>query len=467
MVFAMTTLALALPVLLGTLWLNLLIPPRTVARPALALGNGTLIGLLLIPQSLRGLDALGVPLSFVPTASLAGGLIALAAILQMARARRAQPDPAPALAASNMQASHRLLFTLIAVLLIARTATLGLEILWRPLFPWDATMHWATKAKVWFELGWMAPFVENNEWLHLRGEGVFTDRHPTYPPTIPLLQVWMNLATGRWDESLMNLPWLLCFMALGSAFYGQLRVSGVGAVVAIAFTYLLLSMPLLNIHVALAGYADLFLGAAFCAGLMAFHNWLSTRQRWQGLLAIVFALACIVIKNEGVAWALTLLPAAVLSVRTRYKLAKVLVLLALALVLLAILVHKNPALFSSALAHMTELHISGVSGIIQAIWLHDNWHLLGYLFVAVIPLGLILPGAYTQRYLGLVVALACALGLFLFIFLYTEFGAGASNFTGVGRLCIHLFPGVLFLCALLSNEYLSRGRDVGHATTAP
>jgi hypothetical protein len=458
MPFLMTTLALALPVLLGSLLLNLLVPARTAARAALVLGNGTLIGLLLIPQILRGLHALGAPLAFLPTALLAGALITAAAVAHLARAHRTELTPSPAPAGSPMPTSHRVLFLFIAAMIIARVATLGLEILWRPLFPWDATMHWATKAKVWFELGWMAPFVENHVWLNMGGEGVYTDRHAGYPATIPLLQVWMNLATGYWDENLMNLPWLLCFVALGGAFYGQLRAAGVGALTSLAFTYLLLSMPLLNIHVALAGYADLFLGAAYCAGLMAFHNWLTTRRRWQGALTLYFALACLVIKNEGAVWVMTFLPALALSVRTRHKVAKLLLLFVLTLVLFAILAHKNPVLLSYALTHITELHLSGFAGIIQAIWLHDNWHLIGYLFAAVIPLGLLLPGAYTQRYAGLVVALSCALGLFLFIFLFTAFGEGASNFTGVGRLCLHLFPGLLFLCALISNELLLRDR---------
>lgn len=458
MPFAMTTLALALPVLLGGLWLNLLVPAQTTARATLVWGNGTLVGLLLIPQFLWGLDALGMPLSFRGAATLAGALILVAAVAHLARARRAAPAPSPVETASTLRGAHRALFALLVCLLVLRCALLGLEILWRPLFPWDATMHWATKAKVWFELGWMAPFVENDVWLSLGGEGVFTDRHAGYPATIPLLQVWMNLATGRWDESLMNLPWLLCFIALGSAFYGQLRVSGVGPLVAIAFTYLLMSMPLLNIHVALAGYADLFLGAAFCAALMAFHNWLATRRRWQGMLALFFAVACVFIKNEGAPWALTLLPALALTEQTRYKPAKLMLLAALALVLAAVLVHKNPALVSEALSHVTPLHISGLSGIIQAIWLHDNWHLFGYLLAAIMPLGLLLPGAYTRTYLGLVIALSCALVLFLFLFLFTEFGAGASNFTGVGRLSMHLFPGLMFLCALLGNALLTRNR---------
>lgn len=455
MTFLMSTLALALPLLLGGLWLSLAAPARAVARPALVWGNGALLGLLLIPQILRGLHALGLPLAFLPTAATAGALIAAAAAIHLVRNRSGrQPLPTP-----SMPVAQRALFLLLAVLLAARVATLGLEILWRPLFPWDATMHWATKAKVWFELGYMAPFVENSEWLKTGGEGVFTDRHPDYPATIPLLQLWMSLAVGRWDESLMNLPWLLCFIGLGGAFYGQLRTAGVGALTSIAFTYLLLSMPLLNIHVALAGYADLFLGAAYCAALMAFHNWLTTRQRWQGLLAMVFALACFIIKNEGAFWALTFLPAIAVAVHTRHKLAKLSLLFVLILALLAVLAQKNPVLVANTLKHFTELHISGLGGIIQAIWLHNNWHLLGYLFAVVIPLGLLSPGALTRRYPGLVVALSCSVGLFLFLFLFTAFGEGASNFTGVGRLCIHLFPGLLFLCALLANELLIPDRS--------
>lgn len=456
MVPLMTTLALALPVLLGALWLSLLIPSQAAARPALVFGNGTLVGLLLIPQFLRGMGTLGLPLSFVKAASLAGALIAVAVIAHLVRANRTELSPTRPPATPAMTASQRWLFALLLALIVTRCITLGLEILYRPLFPWDATMHWATKAKVWFELGWMAPFVENSVWLNTAGEGVFTDRHPGYPATIPLLQVWMNLATGRWDESLMNLPWLLCFIALGSAFYGQLRVSRVGALVALAFTYMLLSMPLLNIHVALAGYADLFLGAAYCGGLMAFHNWLLTRERWQGFLAIVFAIACVLIKNEGLPWALTFVPAAALAIQTRHKPAKLVVLFALSVVLLAILVYKNPALVSEGLSHVTPLHMTGLTGMIQAVWLHDNWHLFGYLLAVILPLGLLAPLANTRKYLGLVVALTCAMAMFLFVFLFTAFGAGASNFTGVGRLCIHLFPGLLFLCALLGNDFLTR-----------
>lgn len=455
----LTTLALLLPVLFGGLWLNLVMPAPLPARTALVLGNGTLIGLLLIPQFMWGLDLVGVPLSFVATGLLTFTLIIVAIALHLARGTRAPamltPDPS---AFASMPTSHQMLFIVLLCLLVLRCITLGLEVLWRPLFPWDATMHWATKAKVWFEFRSMVPFVENDVWVSLGGENVFTDRHPDYPHTVPLLQVWMNLAIGRWDESLMNLPWLLCLVAMGCAFYGQLRVAGASALIAMGFTYMLLSMPLINIHVALAGYADLFLGATYCAALMAFHNWLTTRCRAQGLLAAFFAISCMLVKGEGIPWAFTFIPALLLTVGKQYKSVKLAILASLGALLLLVLASKNPAVIAQFLRTVTEFHADGLTGTLQAVFLHDNLHLLGYVIMAAIALGLTIPGTFTKTYLGISVALACAVGMFLFLFLFTVFGAGASSFTGVARLCIQLAPGLLFLGAMLCNDILVRAR---------
>jgi hypothetical protein len=477
--FLFATLALALPVLVGGLWLHQVVPVNSAGRTALVWGNGALLGLLLIPRFMHGLDALGIPLTFQATASLAGALIALAFVTQLIRGRRAQLLPAPVRDFAAMPASHKALFAFLLLLVVVRATNLGLEILWRPLFPWDATMHWATKARVWFEHNSLVPFVTKEAWLEMGGAGVFTDRHPDYPMTVPLLQVWMNLALGHWDESLMNLPWLLCLAALGGAFYGQLRVSGVGPVIAMAFAYLLLSLPLLNIHVALAGYADLFLGAAYCGALMAFHNWVTTRQRWQAALALVFALACPLIKNEGLLWSLTFIPALMFTLLPHGVAARLCVLFSLVLILLWLVVPPDLQITVQIAAHgattqwllpppgleiaghpldemILEFHADGLVGIVQSIWLHDNWHLMGYLLLATLPVGLLLPGAMTRTYLQISVALGAAVMVFLFMFLCTGFGVAASDFTGVGRIGIQLAPALLFFSALLCNELLTR-----------
>jgi hypothetical protein len=381
-----------------------------------------------------------------------------------------------------MPASHRALFCFLLVLIVLRVTTLGLEILWRPLFPWDATTHWATKARVWFEYHSIVPFVTKDEWLEMGDAGVFTDLHPHYPVAVPLLQVWMSLALDRWDESLMNLPWLLCLMALGSAFYGQLRASGISPVIAIVFAYLLFSLPLLNTHVALAGYADIFLGAAYCAALMAFHNWLTTRQRWQGVLALFFAIACALIKDEGLVWSLTFVPALMFTLMPRGKAARLYLLFSLVFILLWLVVPPDLKITMQIATSDTttqwllpppgleiagypldqmnlDFHAEGLVGIVQSIWLHDNWHLLGYLLLAIIPLGLIMRGGIATTYLGISAALGTAVMAFLFLFLFTGFGVAAADFTGVGRLSIQLAPGLLYLSALLCNELLASDRS--------
>jgi hypothetical protein len=453
----LTILALALPVLLGGLWLQQFVPFNFAGRTALVWGNGTLLGLLLIPQLMRALDTLQIPLTFVATASLVGALIALTIITQLLRGPRAPSVPTPVRYFSAMPASHKALFCFFLLLIVIRVTTLGLEILWRPLFPWDATMHWATKARVWFEYNSIVSFVTKDAWGEIGGAGIFTDSHPYYPVAVPLLQVWMNLVLGRWDESLMNLPWLLCLIALGSAFYGQLRAQCLGPVLAIGFAYLLLSMPLLNTHVALAGYADIFLGAAYCAALMAFHSWFTTRQRWQGVLALFFAISCALIKDEGLVWSLTFVPAMAFTLMPRREAAGLCVLFPLVLVLLWLLRPPGLEIAGYPLDYLDlGFHTEGLVGMLQSIWLHDNWHLLGYLLLAIIPLGLLMPGAMTRTYLPISVALAAAVMAFLFLFLFTGFGVAASDFTGVGRLSIQLAPGLLYLCALLCNELLIR-----------
>jgi hypothetical protein len=454
-----TLLALALPLLLGGLWLDLFVPKATSGRVALVWGNGLLIGLLAIPLLMRLLDALGVPLSFLATASLTSILALIAGLAHIFWKPHTGNSPVPPLGAPRLPNSQKLFFLFFCLLIALRMTTLGLELLQRPLFPWDATMHWATKARVWFETGSIVPFVENNLWLELGGEGVFTDHHPGYPITTPLLQVWMNLAAGRWNESLMNLPWLLCLLALGVAFYGQMRAAGAWSTVAIAFTYMLLSMPLINTHVALAGYADLFLGACYCAAIMAFHNWTVRRQPWQAVLALLFAFSCTLIKNEGFYWLLTFAPALVVVLLPGRKAAMLLGIGLLALLVLLLLLPGDFAIAGHSLNRLS-LHYrpAALAGIAKGIWVHDSWHLFGYLLLCLLPVGLIIPRKKAGTYLGITAALASAVGLFLVLFLFTGYASGAVRFTAVGRISVQLVPSLLFLAALLCTEVLTPDR---------
>src|SRR4029077_8751279 len=184
-------------------------------------------------------------------------------------------------------ASLRVLLWICTALIAIRLAGLAVEDALRPLLPWDAWAQWATKAIVWYRYGRMLPFVSPDEWLATDDPMRFMDTHSGYPATVPLLQVWTALCLGRWDESLINAPWPAMALALGLAFYAQVRRLGAGPAAAVLCTYLLLSLPFLDIHVALAGCADLFMAVAYGLATMALWHWARARNRADAALVLI------------------------------------------------------------------------------------------------------------------------------------------------------------------------------------
>ena len=91
-------------------------------------------------------------------------------------------------------------------------------------------------------------------------------------------QVWTNLALGRWDDSLMNIPWWLLAVAFMFVVYAALRHAGYQALGALLGTWMVSSLPLANVHVALAGYADLPMAAYYTSAAIALPRWARHRM---------------------------------------------------------------------------------------------------------------------------------------------------------------------------------------------
>jgi len=376
-------LALLLPVFCGVLFFNLVVQGRVPGRGALVWGHGALLGLFAVTLMMRVVDAAGYGLDDYMIKGYVVRALVVLGVLNLLLRRRV--DRAPP---TTWTTASRVLFAVLLAMLLARVVALGVEIYSRPLFPWDATMHWSTKARVWFAQGEMVPFVTPSVWLEMAGDGVYTDRHANYPPAIPLLQVWMSLVLDQWNESLINLPWLMAFSAMGLAFFAQLRIAGLGLPLAMAATYILLSMPLINIHVALAGYADMFLGASFACTLMALHNWSVKRERWQGGLMLLFAATCYMIKNEGAIWPMTLVPAIAAAFMARREAAKLFVLFCLLGLFGWLVVPKDMEMAGTTLSQLEPtFNIDAVVGVVTSVLVHGSWHLFGYLMLARRPLG--------------------------------------------------------------------------------
>ncbi len=84
---------------------------------------------------------------------------------------------------------------------------------------------------------------------------------------------------GRWDDSAMNWPWLALLVSLCIAVYAVLRGEKVAPLAALCGAYLVASLPLLDVHAALAGYADLPQGVVYTLAALATYRWACVATR--------------------------------------------------------------------------------------------------------------------------------------------------------------------------------------------
>jgi hypothetical protein len=365
-------------------------------------------------------------------------------------------------------------FGLILIWIATRWLGLALEVWWQPLFPWDAWTTWGARAKVWSELQTLAPFVAPEAWLADTTGTVHTIGAWGYPATVSLVAAWPTLVLGTWNESAANLPWLGVPLALGLGFYGQARLWGASPLTALVFVWLVLSVPLFNTHVALAGYADVWMATAYGLALMAFLQWVRTGDQRQGWLAILLMLICVAIKREGLVWAALFIPALLAAKLGRFSLLMVggvLVALGALLWMLGGLAFEVPGLGAIRLsADLIQLPLIGEiklenhapwEPVLRHYFLYSNWHLFPYL-VLLSLIGACVgvwrdPDKAWQR-AGLAWALGSLAALY-FLFFRTEAYLWAVKATSINRLLLHFMPALMFWSMTVWLEVVGYRQD--------
>lgn len=438
------TLSVALPWAAGTAWLRFPIRGEPLRWDA-AIGYGHFIGILALTLLMRAFSLAGVKWDFWALAAAVAvfGLVPVA-LCRDRRAALAAPDWRDGWA--GLARWKAIVGALLLAAVAARFGGLLAELLWRPLFAWDAWMQWATKARVWFELGYMAPFVPVGEWVGADPARVFTDPAPSYPATVPLLQVWSAMALGRWDDALMNVPWFACGVALGFAFHGQLRAWGASAFMAAVATYVLLTIPFVNIHVALAGYAELHLAAMYGLAAMAFFLWARDRDPMQGWLALVLAISLPLLKKPGIFWLASFVPAWLVLLRPRLGAIAFGVASVAGLAALLVLRETGLRVFNYALT--PDVDTAEVTrALAQNLFQMGNWNL----FFWIVPA---LALAAWRRLLdgpvaGMTAMVAFGAYFLAVVFYFSIAGEWVSDFSTVNRAVFHMVPLLAFWAVVL------------------
>jgi len=415
-------------------------------------GEGWLLGLLMIAglMMLPGLVPARVfPVLWLPV--LVAGLVLLALGLRRPRQNApllpARPQEWPLAAAALV------LLGLHAVLLWSEARML-------PTLAWDAWSTWLFKARAWFDQPAFVPFVDFQRALDAPAEAALPTLAPHYPNAVPRFAVWIASASGSWSGAEVRGLWPLAWAALGAVCFGGLRALGGGLALAALATAALLSLPLLNHHAALAGYADIWMAALTLMAALRLAQWQRYRRWPDALLFFVFVALLPTIKLEGGVWASGLVGAALLMLLpARLRLPGVSIA---SLLVLALAWGKGFAVPMPGAGWLRvswgEIVVPGIGAlelywrpvwreVLSALYLLPNWHLLWYMAPPVMLLGLgrIRSSAEAQA-LGWFLLYAL---LFLFgLFFLTDASRWAENLTSVNRVLLQVVPVVVVLMAL-------------------
>ncbi len=343
---------------------------------------------------------------------------------------------------------------------------LAIDILLRPLFAWDAWATWSVKARTWFELKQMVAFVDRSTWLNQMGDSAHVLEAWHYPDTVPLIQTWVALMINQWNDTLINLPWLFCFIALGLGFYGHVRLLQIPNMVKLISVYLLISLPLLNAHVAVAGYADLWLCTAFTFLTLALIQNVMSQSSTLVILAILLAFCVVLIKIEGIVLLLTLIPMGLAMKLSSTALTRLtFICAALIIGLAAILYAFSPIQVN--LPYLGEFVIAYHSvwaALLTNYFELPVWNLLCYIIVIGLVFAAFAPSlSAQQRKLALILPVSLIGYLFVLFFL-TQNYSWVEQYSSINRITLHLLPSIVF-CLLIVFDQRFHNRHLLSETT--
>jgi hypothetical protein len=183
----------------------------------------------------------------------------------------------------------------------------------------------------------------------------------------------MATAIGAWDDASAALPWWMFFVALALIVYGEVRRRGATALHALVAAWLVATLPLLGIQVALAGYADLPLAAAFTLAALAGVRAVRTRAPVD-VVATLAALASLALyKASGFAWIVVALPGIAAAMLGRPWHKRIAVALLVAAIAIAGIAARFPQL---ALGTVSFAYAPAWDSFAMESVLLANWHLV-------------------------------------------------------------------------------------------
>lgn len=438
------TLALFLPCLLGFAVTQRFLEQRK-GYWLFSLGAGYVLGWFLATFILRVYDYFQRPFNIYEIVIIECIAVFLLLLLLKSEKNIAIPSrPAP-----SPSALMYFLVGGIGFLLLYRWGLSAIDLLSKPVFPWDGWSSWSAKAKIFYFYQQIPTLVEGYPFWSLPDHktiDVIGARHPNF---ISLIQAYVALAWGGWDDNLVNLPWLGLSMAMASTVYGGIRYLGGNYVLALLACYAVTSLPIVDTHVSLGSYADLWVGASLLVTVFLFGI-LWNNHEWRLLfLLLIYAIIVYQVKNTAFIFLCVIFLIIIWRLIGSLFYFSLLAFLTLTVCLFAF---SDWQLSMDVKALIIKLFSSGIgeklityNPVFEQVWLEwlilDNWH---YVFsVGLVSMVMILFQKNEKNYSTAMMLVIMAFSVFFVFLLITFFTTKMSENAFVGyfnRVSLYMVP---------------------------
>jgi len=221
---------------------------------------------------------------------------------------------------------------------------------------------------------------------------------------------------------------------------------------ALVVAFLVTSLPLANVHVAFAGYADLPLAAYYACAVLSFLRWAATRDRTEAVTVVVLALACSQLAPPGAAWAATLLPGVIVILLPRHGIKIAAAMIGAVTFGLLVLAQSGPALFGHRFRYDPPWAALG-----EGYFLLGSWNLL---WLGVIAAALLAWRDLLSPQLLPLTAIVCAGAALLFTLVaFPDARVLLAADASVGRATLQLAPTLVVFAALAFRTFAERCAD--------
>jgi len=441
---------------IGTVWL--LLPLNGPGRLTLSLGLGAALAAALMAISIRLADLAGLGLgiwqNLFVVFLLGGAMMALAAVVHFSlRSETCEAVRDERAAEFGCWPVARVLVWVLVALVSVRLIFLLPDLLLRPVFPWDAWKLWAWKARVWFEVGELVQFAPASAW-QTAGPEEFVMEGVDHPDLVSLIMLWSAIAIGAWDDSLIGFAWLMAGMSAGLMVFGLLRHLGTPVAMAWLGVYSLISAPMVSTHIALFGYADMWVMLYFLVFSVGLVLWVRCRAWWPLVVMVLGVVMMALAKDTGIYW-LPVMVSAWLGVMLSNRVLLVLLVAGGLLAAGFAAVGFDPLAWLSSGRYGLDPRepVAALQGIGRHMFTWLDWHLAWYLLPAIIVLALMQAGKMPELR-GLLVLSLLALAVALGGFLVTRAAEYAADGTLFSRILLQFYPVLVLLSVLALWRWL-------------